>query len=206
MSIDPHEAEKEAAYERFIEELYSEHKEQAIDEFVAERLRSYYLANPDVTVSALRMYKEGQKLEDFSPAAAVICFGSATEIAIKSSVLKPVVFGLVHSEALANLVADITVKQSGIDRFRGLLLGILEVYGGIDLAAFHIEGHTKTLWDEIRRVQEIRNTIIHQGTFPDSAEVVLAKEVATMIIGTFLASVIDSLDLKFVKEGSVVPK
>lgn len=205
MSIDYYEAQQEEAYDRFIEELYSEHKEQAIDEFVAERLRSYYLANPNLAVPALRLHKEGTTVEETSPSTALICFASATELAIKSVLLKPVVFGLVHSEPLAELVADLAVKQVGIGRFRNLLLGVLEEYGGIDLSAFHIEGHSKTLWQEMREIQDIRNAIVHRGDFPDFAKTDLAKEVSTMIIGNFLVSVIDSLGLELVKGGNIVP-
>jgi hypothetical protein len=206
MSIDWYEAEREAAYDAFVAELYEEHKLQAIDEFVADRLRSYYLANPDVTVPALQMYKEGQTVADFSPTAAVICYASATELATKTALLKPLVYGLVHSESLAALVAELTVRQVGIDRFKNLLLGILKEYGGIDLDKFHIEGHTKTLWEEMRHVQDVRNAIIHRGAFPTPEESRLAKEVTTMIIGTFLARVIDSLGLKLVRGGSIASK
>lgn len=205
MSIDYYEAQQAEAYDRFIEELYSEHKEQAIDEFVAERLRSYYLANPELAVTALRMHKEGTIVEGMSPSTALICFSSATELAIKSALLKPIVFGLVHSESLAALVADLTVKQVGIDRFRSLLLGILEEYGGIDLSAFHIEGHSKTLWQEMREIQDIRNAIVHRGNLPDTLKTALAKEISTMIIGNFLVSVIDSLGLDLVQGGIIAP-
>ena len=64
------------------------HLPPIIDEFVTGRLRSYYLANPDVTVNALRMYQEDQKVQELSPASAVICHVSVTKIAIKSALLK----------------------------------------------------------------------------------------------------------------------
>ncbi len=206
MSIDWYEAEQEAAYDRFVEELYLEHKERAIDEFVTDRLKSYYLANPDVAVPALQMFKEGLDVKKVSATGAVVCFATATEIATKSALLKPVVFGLVHSEPLAGLIADLTVQHMGLDRFRDLLLGILNHYGGFDLANFHIDGHGKTLWEEMHQVQEARNRIVHRGITPNPAEVELASQVATMIIGTFLATVVDSLGLKLVKGGSITKK
>ena len=105
MSYDPYDADQEEWYRHIAAEFYEEHKEQAIGEFVTERLRSYYLANPDVTVAALRMYKEGTVLENTSATAAVVFFASATELAVKSALLKPVVYGLVHNEPLAAFVA-----------------------------------------------------------------------------------------------------
>lgn len=206
MSFDPGEAEREVQYEAFVEELYEEHKEQAIDEFVTERLRSYYLANPDVMAPALQMYKEGRELEQVSSSAAVVFYVSATDVAMKSALLRPVVHGLVHSESLAGLVADLTVKQTGLDRFRNLLFGVLEEYGEIDLANFRIEGHKAKLWDEMRRVQEARNALVHRGRYPSSEEIDLAKEVATIIIGNFLVNVVQSLGLRLVKGGYIEPE
>lgn len=206
MSFDRYEAEQEEWYSHLAEELYEEHKEQAIGEFVTKRLRSYYLRNPDVTVPALRMYKEGTELEKTNTTAAVVFFASATELAIKSALLKPVVYGLVHNEPLAAFVADLTIKHVGIDKFRDLLLGILAEYGRIDLNVFYIEGHIKTLWEEMRKIQDVRNAIVHRGQIPDFAEVQLAKEIAMMIIGTFLTSVLDSLELELVNGGSIAAK
>ena len=206
MSIDPYEAEQEEWYSRLAEELYAEHKERAIGDFITERLRSYYLANPDVTVPALRMYEEGTQLEKTSTIAAVVFFVSATELALKFALLKPVVFGLVHNEPLAGVVAEITVRKVGIDQLHGLLLRILEEYGGIDVNTFHMDGHTKTLWDEMRKVQGVRNAIVHRGQIPNPTDVQLAKEVATTIISTFLNRVLNSLELKLVKGGSIAAK
>ena len=39
--------------EQALEDLYEEFKEQAIEEFTSERLRSYYLANPLLAKPAL---------------------------------------------------------------------------------------------------------------------------------------------------------
>ena len=206
MSIDPYEAEQEEWYAHIAAKFYEEHKEQAISEFVTERLRSYYLTNPDVTVAALRMYKEGIELENISTTAAVVFFSAAIELALKSALLKPVVYGLVHNESLAVLVAELAVKHVGIDKLRDLLLGILEEYGRINLNKFHIEGHAKPLWEEMREIQNVRNAIVHRGQIPDSVQIQLAKEIVTMIIGNFLPSVLNSLGLRLVKGGAIAGK
>ncbi len=46
MSYDERDAAMDEMYERIGDELHPEHRVQAIDEFTADRLGSYYLANP----------------------------------------------------------------------------------------------------------------------------------------------------------------
>lgn len=48
MSYDEHDATMDEMYERIGDELYPERRIQAIGEFTADRLASYYLANPMV--------------------------------------------------------------------------------------------------------------------------------------------------------------
>jgi hypothetical protein len=50
MSYIPEDAAWDEAYENISRELYPEHKEQAISEFTAERLRSYYTMHPDLNL------------------------------------------------------------------------------------------------------------------------------------------------------------
>ena len=57
MSMSYEEAQQEAAYDEFVaslaEELYDEHRDQAIEEFITERLQSYYERNSSIAVNAL---------------------------------------------------------------------------------------------------------------------------------------------------------
>ena len=107
MSYGHEDAARDEAYESLSRELYPEHREQAISEFIAERLRSYYALHPDVTTPGVRAYKEAKALlvgGHFS--AALVFASSATEIFLKAALLRPIVYGLVHSEALAQAVVD----------------------------------------------------------------------------------------------------
>ena len=47
MSYDPSDAARDDFFESIAQELYPEHKAQAISEFTAERRRSFYVANPN---------------------------------------------------------------------------------------------------------------------------------------------------------------
>jgi hypothetical protein len=59
MSYDEMDAARDEFYEQISRELYPEHKEQAIEEFTSERLRSYYQRNPDVMRPAVDAIQEG---------------------------------------------------------------------------------------------------------------------------------------------------
>jgi len=119
MTYDSQEAAWDQAYERLSEELYPEHREQAIVEYTDERLRSYYLAHPSILVPAMANYRHAKSLlaSGFHPAALVFA-ASATELFLKESLLRPVVFGLVHSPSLAQLVVDSAMSQTGFTRGR----------------------------------------------------------------------------------------
>ena len=138
MSMDWNEAQHEEAYSEFVNslasELYAEHKEQAIEEFVSERLASYYRAHVGLAKDAISFLKKAQLLQESEPTASLIFSSTATEVLLKSVLLKPIVYGLVHTESLAELIATGLTKQTGIDRFKELVFGILD-------PSFKIEVH-----------------------------------------------------------------
>jgi len=73
MSYDQHDAAIDEMYERISEELYPEHKEQAVSEFTADRLQSFYLSNPMVMRPAVDALQEAKRLKAHGhPAAAVV--------------------------------------------------------------------------------------------------------------------------------------
>ena len=60
MSRDENDAARDAFYEQLSRELYDDHKQQAITEFSADRLKSFYIQHPNVmrpAVDALRIIK-----------------------------------------------------------------------------------------------------------------------------------------------------
>src|SRR5437016_11002375 len=106
MSMEPWEAEEEAAlqnlYNEFGPEWAAEHRDelfqQAVREFTADRLKSYYVAQPRLALPALDSLKESQSLLASHPKAALVFAMTAIEVTIKTVLLKPIVFGLVHTE------------------------------------------------------------------------------------------------------------
>jgi hypothetical protein len=62
MSYDENDAARDDFYEQISRELYPDHKQQAIEEFTADRLRSYYVKNPGVMRPAVDAVQEAKAL------------------------------------------------------------------------------------------------------------------------------------------------
>src|SRR5439155_23101215 len=110
-----------------------------------------------------QMYREAESLVSVNTGAALVLFVTATEVALKAVLLKPVVSGLVHNDTVAELISDLAIQHNGLDRFKTLLAKILGTYGQIDFAEFRILGHDKTLWEELAKIQTSRNGLLHRA-------------------------------------------
>ncbi len=193
----------EIARDEWYIDLVERVSHEAIDQFTFERMRSYYTSHPDIAVPVLAVYKEAKALLAVSPSAATVLFITAIELGLKAALLKPVIYGLVHNDSVADLVSELALKQNGLGSFTPLLARLLAEYAKIDFNVFRIESHTKTLREELTYVQKARNSFVHRGepVSPETAQ--LSFEVANMIIGNFLASILAGLDLKLVKGGLI---
>ncbi|HAL44342.1 MAG TPA: hypothetical protein DCP47_00225 [Phycisphaerales bacterium] len=183
-------AYEQAAYEQYMEELYEKHREEAIEEFTFELLRSYYNENKLLAKPAFDTLSEARKLNELHSSAGVIFAAIAMETGLKTMLLKPIVHGLVHAESVASLITDLAVSHTGMDRYRDLLLRVLQEHGGVDLNTFKRIGANKTLWEEINEIQKIRNLIMHRAEKATTQSADLALAVASEIIDHIFPSVI----------------
>ena len=174
-----YEADQEAAAEAYYEQIgkdwardnagalakdfYEENYKDAVRQFTSERLQSYYLQQPVLAVPALNALRYAQSLMPAFHQGALVFAVTATELAVKNVLLKPIISGLVHTEDLASLVADLTMKHTGMDRFQKLLTEILAQFGGVELKTFKRAGSNKGLWEEMNEVQKARNAVVHKG-------------------------------------------
>lgn len=192
MSYNEFDAAQDAAYEA----LYEEHKEEAISEFTAERLQSFYIENPSLAEPAVRALDEASKLFSSGHFTAAFIFAAiAAEVGLKFVLLKPVVYGLVHSDSAATLITELAVRHTQMDRFKTLLFQILDEHGNIDLHIFKRDGSTVTLWQEIRTVQDRRNSIVHSGGVVSQDQASQAIAIASSILKKIFPAVIKALDL-----------
>jgi hypothetical protein len=183
------------AREQYEAELYAEHRQEALEEFTAERLQSYYVAHPDIAVPAVHVLNDARRFRDTDPTVGLLFAAVAIELGLKALLLKPIVYGLVHQDAAASLITDLATSYTGFDRYRGLLLQILANHGGINLQTCRRTGSTRLLWDEITDIQTKRNAFMHRGERPTDADTELAMAVAVTILDSVVPSVLHRLRL-----------
>ena len=187
--------EDEARFEEWMDELYRDHKEQAIEEFTDERLKSFYLAHPLIAQPPLEALAEARKLVEAHTSAAQVFAAVAVEVGLKAALLKPVVHGLVHSESAADIITDLTLRHTRFDFFHKLLSQILSEHGGVDLEIYTRASTAKTLWDEILEVQKCRDRLLHRAESANLAQTEQAIAVAEAIIEKLFPTVVSHLGL-----------
>lgn len=204
MSYDPSDAEYDEFYDAIARELYPEHKAQAINEFTSERLRSFYLGNPMVMRPAVDAIQEGKRLMAESHfAAALVFFAIAVELLLKATVLKPVVYGLVHSESLADVVVEQTLGQTGFNRYIKLLSKLYFEFAEIDIKSVVRSGASEDLLSECAFLQSTRNKIIHQGATCGQVEANSGLQVAIAVFQMIVVPMLGALRLSVGEKGVI---
>jgi len=191
MSMTP----DEARFEEWMDELYREHKEQAIEEFTGERLQSFYLTHPLVAQPPSEALASARRLLDGDTSAAQVFAAVAVEVGLKVALLKPVVHGLVHNESAAEIITDLTLRHTRFDFFHRLLSQILFEHGGVDLRTYTREGIAKSLWEEILEVQKCRDHVLHRAESASLAQAEQAIAVAAAILERLFPAVVSHLGL-----------
>jgi hypothetical protein len=143
------------------DEALGELRAEAIAEFQQERLSSYYTEHPEVAQPAIDRLKEAQALFDAGFVSASLVFAiSAAEHMLTYTLLRPIIYGLVHDEFAAELVARVEVRLGDLPK---LLFPIIAKIAKVDLSTYRRHDQRSTLWQEFRRLQEIRHGVLHRG-------------------------------------------
>ena len=207
MTYDQHDAALDEMYEQIGRDLYPEHKAQAIEEFTAERLRSFYVAMPMVMRPAVDALQEGKRLlAGGHNSAAVVFYVSAIELLLKATLLKPVVHGLVHSEGLAEVIVQLALGQPGFDRYSNLLAQLFSELAGLEIRSIARSGATEKLLVECTAQQALRNQIIHQGATCSVSQAKLAQDVSVAVYELVVHPMLARLGLTVVEEGAIIPR
>jgi len=207
MSYDPNDEARDEFFEEIAKELYPEHKAQAVQEFTAERMCSFYEKNPSVMRPAVDAMHEGKALQaNGHSSAAIVFFVSAIELFLKATLLKPVVYGLVHNDALADIIVTHTLGQAGFERYEKLLANLFSSLAEIDVKAVCRNGVSEPLLVEARKLQKIRNRIIHQGATASASEADQAFSVAVAVYTQIVTEMLVALGLRVGGKGEVTPR
>ena len=194
MSYDEQDAALDDFYDQMSKELYSEHKEQAIDEFIEMRMRSYFLMHPEIINTPMECFRHATECSDISPRSAVVLFTTAMELYLKSVLLKPVLYGMIHNENVAALIVETTTKQSGLSRYNKLLTLLCNQAAGVNLSDID-QLDWKSRFAEVEETQSVRNRIVHQGYQATQHEAEKARNVAVNILTRMVEPVLKSLNL-----------
>lgn len=192
--------EQEAAKDEFIEEI----SHQAISEFTNERLRSFYEQNPNVMRPAIDALQEGKKLyhlERYS--ASLVFFMTCIELLLKATILKPIVSGVVHHEALAAIIVKHALGQTGFERYKELLETLISTFTGLELRNISREEESAKLFNECKELQGIRNGIIHRGEVCTEGDAEKARRVSVAVYKLIVVPIIEALDLKVGENGAI---
>lgn len=193
----------DAEAEGWYDQVYAEGAERARDEFKIERLQSFYRANPRVALPALECLQEAKSLVGASNRGAVMLATTSAELVVKAAILRPLVFGLVHSDSLALLVANSIVESRGVERLRDLLIEILKDVAGVDLKLFKRAEAKTSLWNEITSNQKTRDGVIHRGSSATSDDADFAIAVAEGALKELLPAVLVGVNLHIHDDGLV---
>lgn len=193
MSYDPDEAAREEAEMDFIAEISI----QAVNEHSAEKLRSYFLAHPHLSEPALAASLQADKLaeSDFIGPALVSAV-TAIEIYLKDCIVKPIIFGLIHTESLAQVVCDVALGQTGYLRYEAVLKGICTELLKRDIGSFRVPDSGRSLWEDAKHVQTIRNRVVHAGHEPFRQDMELAIKVAAIVSEQIWVPLLVALQLR----------
>lgn len=204
MSYDASDATRDEMYERLSQELYQQHRDQAISEFTSERLRSYYVANTGVMRPAVDAISEGKRLlHGGHNAAALVFFVTAIEVLLKATLLKPVVHGLVHNEGLANIIVEQALGQTGFARYSGLLAKLFTELLDMDVTSIKIAGAPSGLLDECTALQRERNAIVHQGASAAEERARRGRRVAEAVLDLVVQPMLAQLGLQVAENGEI---
>ena len=206
MSYDEHDAAWDAMYDKLSDELYPEHKAQAISEFTTDRLRSFYVEHPMVMRPAVKALQEGKLLQkEEHHAAAVVFFVSSVEMLFKSTLLRPVVYGLIHNEGLADVIVESLLNESGYSRYSKLLEKLFVELADIDIRTIKRNNAKETLLKECDSLQKLRNKIIHQGFGCSAEQSTLGLDVAVAVYNEIVNKMLYKLGLTVIEKGEIQP-
>lgn len=205
MSYDSNDAAWEEFYDKIREELYPEHREQAIEEFTEERLKSYYQQNPDVMRPAVEAIQEGKwQLEKKRYPPALVFHVTAIELLFKATLLRPVLYGLIHNEGLAEIMTNSILSQTGVQRYEDLLAQLFDNLASINVKQITRDGARDTLFVECRQLQKIRNNIIHKGDFCTETDAEKSNLVSVAVFEKIARPLLFSIGLTVIEKGKII--
>ena len=162
--------------------------------------------HPDVMRPAVDSLQEGKSLYELKQySASLIFFVSSIELFLKATVLKPIVYGLVHHESLAEIIVQHALGQPGFDRYEKLLTTLISTFAELDLKEISRNDSSSKLLNECSELQKLRNKIIHQGAHCEEIDAEKARQVSGGVYELIVFPTLCALNLKVGEKGVIEP-
>ncbi|MEX3689324.1 hypothetical protein AB3X91_39720 [Paraburkholderia sp. BR14263] len=207
MSYDEADARRDAAYDETYDAISKEVRADTIEQFSSDRLKSYYVQNPHLMRPAWNRLKEGMELvanRHFD--AATIFFASSMELFFRFTLLRPVVYGLVHHERLADAVSKSVLDgNTGFTKYTTLLGHIYAQLLGGELKKLTIGESDANLIKKCNELQDRRNALVHHGAVGGEAEALHAQAVAMAVLNQVVRPMLVALGLGLNGIGDIGP-
>jgi hypothetical protein len=187
MSITP----EEAAYEEYMDDLHREWEQEYADEyrkegaqnFINQRLASYFVKHPGIEALAEKRCSDARALLDINYDACTVLAYSATEVGFKNLLLKPIIYGFVNSDHLADLVSTAAIstnrEQKGLHAFVNVLFTNMIM---VDIESVSLTGQRTSLWKHIEACRVKRNSVMHRVESVQRADGEHAVDLASFIV------------------------
>lgn len=177
-----------------------EHSQEVYDDatrlFTEQRLKAYYLERPHLTIHAVSAVQYARTLLPAYPSAALVFAGTSVELTWKTTILIPLVAGVVHIPALAEAIVNQAVpKTGGLERLEQFLADVLRETAAIDFKTYMRDGSSELLRSEINKVTKTRNLVLHQGVGCSVQTAEFAMQVADSLLLELLPKLLKSLGL-----------
>lgn len=171
-------------------------REEVLGDFELERLRSYYVANPNLATPAFAQLDRATMLRFADPSASLLLALGALEYGLKLVLLRPLVAGLVHREDIADFVASAFEVRR--DRLLRIVLRVLTELTGTDLTQLQRPSSGRLLVREVEQLAVARNRVAHACEPCTVADAFAACQVASFVLEDLTALVLARLGMRWV--------
>lgn len=195
--------ESDILYEKMMDDLYAEFKEQFEDEFIHERMCKFYKNHRMIAEAAFKNLHESTILfgsKNYSSAFmhAII----AIEVGIKSVIIRPMLYSLAIDNKVGDLLFKYTFKNKSLPQIPKAYYEILKEIMGLDFESIKRQDCKDEIRKEWDSLQEKRNEFVHQGIFLKKEEAENAINMASYVCGEILPSVLDKFYM-YIENGEI---
>jgi hypothetical protein len=190
------------AFGKILVDILTKVRDYNRTQFQTERLRSYYLDQPAAAAPSYRSLDEARSVMSLSPSSACVLATTSTELTLKEALLRPLIAGLVHHEALAEHVTSLALAHTTFSRFDSLLVEIIREFAGLEMKP-SVGLRKDPLWKAIQQDRDVRNRVVHEGVPATMAQAEHAIATAQAVLETVLTRVLARLGLTTNPDGPI---